>query len=759
LPTYRELLQAAKAAVEEVNPTRARELLDADDAPLLVDVREREEWEQGRIPGAVHVPRGNLESRIETVAPDRSRPVLLYCAAGNRSAFAARTLTELGYDHAISLAGGYTDWQRNGFPTDLPPLARARADDALQPPPADPRGRRGGPAAAARLADPADRRGRPRLTAALYLAAAGIGKLGIVDADVVDETNLQRQIGHSTNSLGEPKTDSARRTIEALNPDVEVVPFRERPDLREHRADPRAGWDVIVDGADNFPTRYLVNDASVWHDIPVVHGSIFRFEGQVTVFKPGDGPCYRCLFPQPPPPELAPSCAEGGVLGVLPGVIGSIQATEALKLALGIGDPLVGRLLLYDALSGEFQEMKLRKNPECPGLRRVADDHEYVDYVEFCAGSGTEPRAASRPTLRGRDRGRARGRGARRHGPRAARRPARAVSPPCAGSCSRTTSSRRSSTSTSRARTSRTRRPRDGRRRRLDRDPASGNGRWLGAGRARLLDLVGNTPLVELPRLSPRPRSGSYAKARGPEPDRVDQGPRGARDGRGRRGSSRAEDLLEPTSGNTGISLAARRQAEGLPAHVRDARERDRGAPALLRLYGAEIVESPGEEGSNGAVRVAQELAERGAALPDALPVRERGEPARTLRGTGGEIVAALDRLDVLVAGLGTGGTLMGAGRRVRESFPDVTVAPPSRCLGDPVMGLRSLEDGYVPPILDVAQLDRKLLVSNAEAVAGLRALLEQEGGLRRRLLRRSDPRGPQAGRRARRGRGRGCAR
>jgi sulfur-carrier protein adenylyltransferase/sulfurtransferase len=388
VPTYRELLQAAKASIEEVDPRRARELLDAKEAPLLVDVRERDEWEQGRIPGAVHVPRGNLESRIEGVAPDRSRPVLLYCAAGNRSAFAAKTLTDLGYDHALSLAGGYTDWQRAGYETDLPrtlgPTRSTRYSRHLLIPEVGEEGQ-------LRLLDSrilligAGGLGSP---AALYLAAAGVGRLGIVDADVVDETNLQRQIAHSTNSLGEPKTDSARRTIEALNPDVEVVPFRERltSDNVERILEP--GWDVIVDGADNFPTRYLVNDASVWHGIPVVHGSIFRFEGQVTVFKPGSGPCYRCLFPQPPPPEMAPSCAEGGVLGVLPGVIGSIQAAEALKLALGIGDTLVGRLLLYDALSGEFQEMKLRQDPACPVCGETPTITDYVDYVEFCAGVG-----------------------------------------------------------------------------------------------------------------------------------------------------------------------------------------------------------------------------------------------------------------------------------------------------------------------------------------------------------------------------------
>jgi molybdopterin/thiamine biosynthesis adenylyltransferase/rhodanese-related sulfurtransferase len=386
MASYRDLLQGVKAEIEEVDAKQAQELVD--DGAVLVDVRERDEWEQGRIPGAVHVPRGYLEQRIEQAAPDRSAPVVLYCAAGNRSAFAAKTLTDLGYERPVSLARGYTDWQRSGLPTELPrslgPARQMRYSRHLLIPEVGEEGQ-------LRLLDSrmlligAGGLGSP---ASLYLAAAGVGRIGIIDADVVDETNLQRQIAHSTDSLGEPKTDSARRRLEALNPDVEVVPFRER--LTSENVDRilEPGWDVIVDGADNFPTRYLVNDASIWHDIPVVHGSIFRFEGQVTVFKPGAGPCYRCLFPKPPPPEMAPSCAEGGVLGVLPGVIGSIQASEALKLALGIGDPLVGRLLLYDALSGEFTEMKLRRDPECPVCGESPTITEYIDYVEFCAGVG-----------------------------------------------------------------------------------------------------------------------------------------------------------------------------------------------------------------------------------------------------------------------------------------------------------------------------------------------------------------------------------
>ena len=388
MPSYRELLQQVKAEIGEVDAAGAARLLDSEDAPLFLDVRELDEWDEGHIPGALHIPRGHLESRIEGAAPDRKRPVVVYCAGGARSAFAAKTLEELGYASVVSLAGGYTDWKRNGFPTELPrTLAteqRQRYSRHLLIPEVGEEGQ-------LRLLESrilligAGGLGSP---AALYLAAAGIGTIGIVDDDTVDATNLQRQIVHSTERLGEPKAESAKRTIEALNPDVDVKIFRERLTSANVDRILGEGWDVIVDGADNFPTRYLVNDASVWHGLPVVHGSIFRFEGQVTVLKPGEGPCYRCLFPQPPPPELAPSCAEGGVLGVLPGIIGSIQASEALKLALGIGEPLVGRLLLIDALATSFTEVQLRRDPACPVCGESPTITEYVDYVEFCQGVG-----------------------------------------------------------------------------------------------------------------------------------------------------------------------------------------------------------------------------------------------------------------------------------------------------------------------------------------------------------------------------------
>jgi len=386
MATYRELLAQVKSEIDEVDAVRARELIETGD-PVIVDIREQDEWDEGHIADAIHIPRGNLESRVETAAPDRSRTVLLYCAAGNRSAFAAKTLQELGYDEPLSLSGGFTDWKRNGFPVvlsaGLDASRRARYSRHLLIPEVGEAGQLKLLASKVLLIG-AGGLGSP---ASLYLAAAGIGRLGIVDADVVDESNLQRQIVHSTERLGEPKVESAKRTIEALNPDVDVVAYQER--LTSENVDRilADGWDVIVDGADNFPTRYLVNDASVWHDIPVVHGSIYRFEGQVTVLKPGDGPCYRCLFPTPPPPELAPSCAEGGVLGVLPGIVGSLQASEALKLALGIGEPLVGRLLLFDALTTEFNEVLIRRDPKCPVCGEHPTITEYVDYVEFCAGT------------------------------------------------------------------------------------------------------------------------------------------------------------------------------------------------------------------------------------------------------------------------------------------------------------------------------------------------------------------------------------
>jgi sulfur-carrier protein adenylyltransferase/sulfurtransferase len=381
MATYRELLAQVKDEIDEVGAAEARE---RHGSAVFVDVREREEWEEGAVPGAVHVPRGQLESRIEGLVPDRGTELVLYCAGGSRSAFAAKALGELGYENVTSLIGGFTDWKRNGYPVETPssltPDQRRRYSRHLLIPEV-------GEAGQERLLNSrvlligAGGLGSP---ASLYLAAAGVGTLGIVDADVVDDSNLQRQIVHSTDRLGEAKVLSAKRTIEALNPDVTVKAYEERLTSENIERILGDGWDVIVDGADNFPTRYLINDAAVFHDIPLVHGSIFRFEGQATVFKPHEGPCYRCLFPQPPPPELAPSCAEGGVLGVLPGVVGSLQANEAIKLALGIGEPLVGRLLLFDALTTNFTEVALRRDPDCPVCGESPTITDYIDYVEFC---------------------------------------------------------------------------------------------------------------------------------------------------------------------------------------------------------------------------------------------------------------------------------------------------------------------------------------------------------------------------------------
>jgi molybdopterin/thiamine biosynthesis adenylyltransferase/rhodanese-related sulfurtransferase len=385
MPSYRDLLQQVKTEISEVDAPGAREL----DGHLFLDVREPDEWDEGHIPGAVHIPRGYLEQRIEAAAPDRAQPIVVYCAGGSRSAFATKTLEELGYVNVVNLAGGYTDWKRNGFPTQLPqtlgPEQRSRYSRHLLIPEVGIEGQlkllksRVLMIGAGGLGSPAS----------LYLAAAGVGTLGIVDDDRVDASNLQRQIAHSTETLGDWKVDSAKQTIEALNPDVNVVTYKER--LTSENVDRilADGWDVILDGADNFPTRYLVNDASVWNDVPVVHGSIYRFEGNVTVFKPQDGPCYRCLFAEPPPPELAPSCAEGGVLGVLPGIVGSLQASETIKLLLGIGEPLIGRLLMFDALSTEFTEVRVKKDPACPVCGEHPTITEYIDYVQFCQGRPT----------------------------------------------------------------------------------------------------------------------------------------------------------------------------------------------------------------------------------------------------------------------------------------------------------------------------------------------------------------------------------
>ena len=375
---------ATPVGTDEIRPEDARERLAEPDAPVLIDVRSDRERATSYIPDSVHLPMAEVESRLREVVADPSRPVITYCATGNRSRRILPTFASLGYEDAVSMAGGIVAWQALGYPTEsssaLDDEKLARYSRHLLIPEVGIEGQQ-------RLLDTsilligAGGLGSP---AALYLAAAGVGRIGIVDDDRVDASNLQRQVLHSTTELGESKAQSARQTLEELNPDVEVLTYEER--LTSENVDRilDEDWELVVDGADNFPTRYLLNDASVWHDIPVVHGSIYRFEGQVTVFNPFDGPCYRCLFPQPPPPELAPSCAEGGVLGVLPGVIGSLQANEALKLALGIGEPLIGRLLLFDALATKLDEVAIRRDPGCPVCGENPTITEYIDYAEFC---------------------------------------------------------------------------------------------------------------------------------------------------------------------------------------------------------------------------------------------------------------------------------------------------------------------------------------------------------------------------------------
>jgi len=390
-PSGAEVLRQIKSRIDEVDPAAAREQLS--NGAVVVDVREPEEWATGHIPGAKHVPKSYLESRIEGAVPDRLDHVILYCASGNRSAWAARTLIEdLGYEHVESMTGGFTLWKDRGYEVEVPRTLtaeqRERYSRHLLLPEVGPEGQQKLLDAKALLLG-AGGLGSP---AALYLAAAGVGTLGIVDNDEVDVSNLQRQVIHSTERIGVSKVDSAEQTITALNPDVKVQKYPVRLSA-ENIMEILPGYDVVVDGLDNFPTRYLLNDASVRLGIPVVSAAILGFEGQLSVFKPYDGPCYRCLFPVPPPAELAPSCGANGVLGVLPGTMGLLQATEVIKLILGEGDPLIGRLLMYDALAASFAEVKVRRDPQCPICSRhpeAISDEEigvFPDYEAFCAGA------------------------------------------------------------------------------------------------------------------------------------------------------------------------------------------------------------------------------------------------------------------------------------------------------------------------------------------------------------------------------------
>ena len=363
MANFRDLLNAAKAEIREVSTAEAEEMIDG--GATLLDVREADEFEQGAVPGSVFLPRGHLESQVEGRLGDKAGPVVVMCAGGVRSAFAARTLGELGYTDVVSMAGGFNRWKDEGrnwrVPEVLNPEQRNRYSRHLLLPEVGEEGQKKLLGARVLLLG-AGGLGSP---AALYLAAAGVGTLGIVDMDVVDDSNLQRQILHNVDRIGERKVDSAKKTLTALNPDVDVITFDVRLDA-SNIADIVGQFDLVVDGADNFPVRYMLNDASVKLGVPVVHGSIFRFEGNVTVFDPKNGPTYRDMLPEPPPAELAPSCSEAGVLGVLPGIVGTLQALEALKLILGIGDPLIGRYLAFDALDMTFREFKIRKDPSNP---------------------------------------------------------------------------------------------------------------------------------------------------------------------------------------------------------------------------------------------------------------------------------------------------------------------------------------------------------------------------------------------------------
>src|SRR4051812_29034558 len=391
-PTGAEVIRKIRSQVEEVDPSEVREHLG--NGVVLVDVRESDEWDAGHIPGAKHVPRGYLESRIEGAVRDRDQRVVLYCASGQRSALAANTLREqLGYENVASMNGGITLWKDRGYDVEVPQSLtkeqRERYSRHILVPEIGLEGQTKLLEAKVLLLG-AGGLGSPT---ALYLAAAGIGTLGIVDDDEVDLSNLQRQVIHTTDRIGVPKVDSAEETIAAINPDVDVVKHPVRLDASNviELIEP---YDIVVDGLDNFPTRSLLNDASVRLRKPVVSASILGFDGQLSVFKPYEGPCYRCLYPVPPPAELAPSCGANGVLGVLPGTMGLLQATEVVKLVLGQGDPLIGRLLLYEALGATFTELKVRRDSECPICSRdpesITDEEMGVfpDYEAFCAAAG-----------------------------------------------------------------------------------------------------------------------------------------------------------------------------------------------------------------------------------------------------------------------------------------------------------------------------------------------------------------------------------
>lgn len=385
MPSFQDLLHAVKTRIREISveDTRAR-MQAGTNTPVLIDVRERDEYEQGFLPHAQWIPRGFLELKVEDAVPERDREIILYCAGGTRSALAAGALHELGYTRVSSMAGGFRAWKNAGYAFDRPRTLSAeqikRYSRHIMLPEV-------GEVGQGKLLDAkvlflgAGGLGSP---SALYLAAAGVGTIGIVDDDVVDESNLQRQILHNVERLGMAKVESARKTLQLLNPDVKVIAHQTRLSS-ENVLEIIGGYDLIVDGADNFPTRYLLNDAALKLRKPVIHASIFRFEGQLTTFLPDSGPCYRCLYPDPPPPGMAPSCQEAGVLGVLPGLVGTLQANEAIKVILGIGETMSGRLLVFDALATKFRTLKLRKDPGCRVCSKPPEQIELIDYEAFCS--------------------------------------------------------------------------------------------------------------------------------------------------------------------------------------------------------------------------------------------------------------------------------------------------------------------------------------------------------------------------------------
>lgn len=381
--TYKDLMDEARQTIPELTIDEVKERIERGEQGAVLDVREREEYREGHLEGAIALPRGFLEMRVEETLPDKTQPIIAYCAGGVRSLIAARTMKELGYEKVSSMAGGYTAWKNAGYKWvadrqfSQEQITRYARHFTL--PDVGEQGQ-------AKLLDAkilcvgAGGLGSP---VAYYLAAAGVGTVGIADHDTVDMSNLQRQILHTNDRVGMPKVESARMTLEALNPDVNVIPIQERLSS-ENVMQIIKDYDVVVNGCDNFPTRYLINDACVMAKKILVDGSIFQFEGQATVFSPDEGPCYRCLFPEPPPPGMAPSCAEAGVLGVLPGLVGCVQALEAIKVILGAGTPLIGRMIHFDTLSTEIRVLKLRRDPNCLVCSENPKITQLIDYEEFC---------------------------------------------------------------------------------------------------------------------------------------------------------------------------------------------------------------------------------------------------------------------------------------------------------------------------------------------------------------------------------------